>query len=118
MHKKKTIIDLACETTGMPPKPKTRKYQAIFCHCDCNVSKSTWYAHHREFFDKASGIWKKVVIQKRQNFSFAEEDGSISDKVCNDTGCHSSPEDANDVCSVHISYLHYQYKSHAVLKYY
>lgn len=87
----------------MPPKAKTRKYEAIFCpHCDRNVSKSTWYAHHRDFFDKASGVWKKVTIQRRRNFSFAEEEhDSSSDEVCSETGCYSSLEDdANDVSLV------------------
>ena len=99
--------------------PKARKYEAIFCpHCDRNVSKSTWYAHHRDFFDKASGIWKKVIIQQRKNFSFAEEeeDGSSSDEACNETGCCSSLEDANDVSSVHESYRHYQHDINTIFK--
>ena len=83
----------------MPPKAKIRKYSAVFCpRCDRQVSKLTWYSHHRNYFDKSRGHWRKMTTQPRPSFNFADEESiasSISDEDCSEAGGFSSPEDTD-----------------------
>ena len=56
---------------------KKRKYSSLHCpHCESMVSKSTWYAHHRQYYDPVSKQWEKVVSQTRntdeENFDFKD----------------------------------------------
>ena len=65
----------------MPPKKACP-------HCDRDVSKSTWYSHHHDFFDQSKGEWQKVTSysqQQRSCFNFSEEESTGSCDDCSDT---------------------------------
>ena len=86
----------------MSSAPKARKYDTIFCpHCDRDVAKSTWYLHHRKFFNKTRGEWEKEVNVpcQRPNFNFdenRESDTSSSENDGNDNiSDHSFMEDVD-----------------------
>ena len=62
----------------MEPKPKKRKYNKLYCpHCELEVSKSTWYVHHSQFYDQVNKTWLKDVrrtTEADQDFNFGSSD--------------------------------------------
>ena len=64
------------------PVSKLRKFDCIYClHCKHEVSKSTWYSHHQQFFDKENGKLKEKTTctqDSRPSFNFAEEESAIA----------------------------------------
>lgn len=59
-------------------EPKRRRYNQLYCpHCEREVSKSTWYVHHRKFYDEGRKTWQKVpslTATPDQDFDFSSSD--------------------------------------------
>lgn len=59
-------------------EPKRRKYNKLYCpHCEQEVSKSTWYVHHSQFYDEVRKSWRKEntsIAMPDQEFDFGSSD--------------------------------------------
>ena len=59
-------------------EPKRRKYNKLYCpHCEQEVSKSTWYVHHSQFYDERRKTWQKdpsLTVLPDQDFDFGSSD--------------------------------------------
>ena len=59
-------------------EPKRRRYNQLYCpHCEREVSKSTWYVHHKKFYDEGRKTWRKVpslTATPDQDFDFGSSD--------------------------------------------
>lgn len=93
----------------MAHREKKRKYERGYCpHCDREVSKSTWYLHYSQYFDRVSGEWRKEagVPRREPNFNFAEESSSdpeedtVSDFPFDATQLYDSPSNNVSIITV------------------
>ena len=57
----------------MEPSQKKRKFSKPLCpHCGVYVSKSTFYRHYRDFYDKSTGSWvRNLESDKSTEFQFS-----------------------------------------------
>ena len=69
--------------TPNPRISKKRKYSALYCpHCDSKVSKSTWYEHHRQYYDPVNKKWLNDVRRSadaERDFDFNGSSGEDND---------------------------------------
>lgn len=59
-------------------EPKRRKFNKLYCQrCEQEVSKSTWYVHHNQYYDKVRKTWRKdpcLTSTPKQDFDFGSSD--------------------------------------------
>lgn len=72
----------------------TRKYK-IFCpHCDCDVSKSTWYSHYGQLYNNGKKEWTKFEDQhSEETFDFGAAPPDDSSGKFNASQGASDPDD-------------------------
>ena len=52
----------------MAHQDKKRKYEREYCpHCNEQVSKSTWYLHYGQFFNRTTGVWENEKVVDLSN---------------------------------------------------
>ena len=79
---------------------EVRKFDTYYCpHCSSWVSKSSYYRHFREFFDKSSRCWKKQREEGFEEFDFDQED--VGENLW--TALGSDTVDSNDGFIDHMS---------------
>ena len=54
-------------------EPQEKKRKSYCCHCDKEVSKSTWYLHYNQYFDQVTGEWKRSAPPQPSSFKFSED---------------------------------------------
>lgn len=56
---------------------KQRNYKNIYCpHCNKEVSKSTWYLHHSQYYNQRRKTWEKAndsIQDISADFNFGPE---------------------------------------------
>ena len=73
---------------------KKHKFLKELCpHCDTYVSKSTWYRHYSEFYDKSSDTWIRCERNKSANFVFDGNESNSDDVHNADPSLTSSTSD-------------------------
>ena len=65
-------------THQMEPSLKKLKFSKPFCsHCGVYVSKSTFYRHYRDFYDKSTDSWMRdLQSDKSAEFQFSSSSSS------------------------------------------
>ena len=81
---------------------KKRKYEREFCpHCNKEVSKSTWYLHYNQFFNQATGLWKRdtggdEIRHIHPSFKFSPSSTESSDDNSVDEFCFEQFSDMDN----------------------
>ena len=87
-------------------EPKRRKFNKLYCqHCEQEVSKSTWYVHHGQFYDKVRKTWRKdpgLTSTPEQDFHFGSSDETDDiDEECDITTDPPATTTSEEVTKLH-----------------
>jgi hypothetical protein len=83
---------------------KKRKYSKLHCpHCNKEVSKSSWYNHYDQYYDKSTCTWhtEGENLSKSSHFNF----GSSSEESGGDFGGLVSEEFFDFECALNVSFV-------------
>lgn len=86
------------------PNPKRRKFAKPFCpHCGLNVSKSTFYRHFNEFYNKSTDTWTKNQPSEGTSaaFVFSSSSDCDSGESATETHYEEQEEDVDEQESQH-----------------
>ena len=88
----------------MRMEPKRRKFNKLYCqHCEQEVSKSTWYVHHNQFYDEVRKTWRKdpsLTSTPEQDFDFGSSDEIENVDEC-DIATDPATLSSDEVCILH-----------------